>query len=61
MKDEWNSQLAGAWGVHYSMESSSDPIWTVTAQARGSVILHQATLAEPGFFIATRGFAQQKM
>jgi hypothetical protein len=47
MKEEWNSQLENSLVVDYSIERSSDPLWTVTAQARGSVILHQDNIKPP--------------
>ena len=47
MKDEWDSQLGKGRDVHYSIEPSAGPIWRITAQARESVILHQASLQGP--------------
>jgi hypothetical protein len=46
-KDEWESQLPNGCNIHYSIEPNADPLWTITAQAQGSVILHQNNVKGP--------------
>jgi hypothetical protein len=46
MKTEWNSQLGNGRDVHYSIEPS-EPLWGITAQVRGSVVLHQTLVEGP--------------
>jgi hypothetical protein len=46
MKTEWNSQLGDSRHVDYSMERS-EPLWGITAQVRGSVLIHQAQVKGP--------------
>jgi hypothetical protein len=47
MKDEWNNQLRNGRSVNYSIEPSSELIWRITAQVRGSAILYQANVQGP--------------
>ena len=47
MKDEWDCRLGNGRDVHYSIDRSSEPLWAITAQALGSVVLHQATVKKP--------------
>lgn len=48
MKDAWDNQSSDGRDVHYSLESfPHDAMWTITAQMKDSVILHQSTINGP--------------
>ncbi len=46
-KVEWDGQLPNGPHINYSIEPSADPLWRITAQAHGSMILYQATVKGP--------------
>jgi hypothetical protein len=46
MKTMWNSQLVNGREVDYSIERSQ-PLWGITAQVRGSFVIHQTLVEGP--------------